>query len=73
MLFYLAIERKPKNTESNSQTQVNQKDTLEVKSESTENRAYNTNWQDDLISYYVRNSKNELIVSALKSKDNLDW
>ena len=57
----------------NLQTEINHKDTLEVKSESTENRAYNTNWQDDLISYYVRNSKNELIVSALKSKDNLDW
>ena len=57
----------------NLQTEINHKDTLEVKSESTENRAYNTNWQDELISYYVRNSKNELIVSALKSKDNLDW
>jgi hypothetical protein len=71
---FLSCEKKEtKNAESDLQTEINHKDTLVVKTESTENRTYNTNWQDDLISYYVRKSKNELIVSALESKDNLDW
>ena len=56
-----------------SEVKLTSKDTSVFEIESAENRNLNTSWQDDLISYYVKNSKNELIVSALESKDNLDW
>ena len=57
----------------NLQTEINQKDILEVKPKSTKKIELSKDWKNDLISYYVKNSKIELIVSALKSKDNLDW
>ena len=73
MTFFSCDKKETKKIEKNPQTEVIQKDTLDTKLEHSEKRSLSRNWQDDLISYYVKNSKNELIVSALESKDNLDW
>ncbi len=53
--------------------EVNQKDTLETKKENPGNKILSTDWQDDLIVDYIKNSEKDLIKIHFKNKDKLQW
>ena len=55
------------------QTEVNQRDTLETKSKSTERRNLSIDWQDELIVDYAKKSKNPLIQYAIKDEKGFQW
>lgn len=74
LFMFLSCEKKEtKNVESNLQTEVNQKDTLEANTQSPKDIKVFNNWKDELISDYVKNSKKELIKVHFKAKDQLEW
>lgn len=71
---FLSCEKKEKKNEvKDLQTEVNQKDILDVKRQSTENGTLSTEWQDELIVDYIKNSKKDLIKIHFKNKDKLQW
>lgn len=73
ILFFSCDKKETKGESKNLPAEINHKDTLDVKSESTENRTLSKNWQDDLIVDYVKNSEKDLIKIHFKNKDKLKW
>ncbi len=72
--MFLSCEKKEmKNESSDFQVEVNQEDILNVRSESTKNKMLSTDWQDELIADYIKNSKKDLIKVHFKAKDKLEW
>lgn len=71
--FFSCKKDETKNVSDDLQIEVNQKDTLETKIENTENKILSTDWQDDLIVDYIKNSEKDLIKIHFKNKDKLQW
>ena len=71
--FFSCKKDETKSVLDDLQTEVNQKDTLETKIENPGNKILSTDWQDDLIVDYIKNSENELIKIHFKNKDKLQW
>lgn len=73
-LTFLSCDKKETKDEViDLQNEVNQKVTLETKKENPGNKILSTDWQDDLIVDYVKNSEKDLIKMHLKNKDKLQW
>jgi hypothetical protein len=62
-----------KSVSDDLQIEVNQKDTLETKKENPGNKILSTDWQDDLIVDYIKNSEKDLIKIHFKNNDKLQW
>lgn len=71
--FLSCMKDETKSVSDDLQTKVNQKDTLKIKKENPINKISSTDWQDDLIVDYIKNSENELIKIHFKNKDKLQW
>jgi hypothetical protein len=71
--FFSCKKDETKNVLDDLQIEVNQKDTLETKTENTENKILSTDWQDDLIVDYIKNSEKDLIKIHFKNKNKLQW
>jgi hypothetical protein len=71
--FFSCKKDETKSVLDDLQTEVNQKDTLETKIENPGNKILSTDWQDDLIVDYIKNSEKDLIKIHFKNKDKLQW
>lgn len=71
--FFSCMKEETKNVSEDLKIEVNQKDTLESKIENPENKILSTDWKDDLIVDYIKNSEKDLIKIHFKNKDKLQW
>lgn len=71
--FLSCMKDETKSLSDDLKTEVNQKDTLETKKENSANKILSTDWQDDLIVDYIKNSEKDLIKIHFKNKDKLQW
>jgi hypothetical protein len=76
LVFVSFLSCKVDKTESvvnDLRSEVNRKDTLDIKPKSIEKIILSTDWQDDLIIKYIKFSKDEFLQSAVKSKKRIQW
>jgi hypothetical protein len=71
--FLSCMKDETKNVSDDLQTKVNLKDTLKTKKENPVSKISSTDWQDDLIVDYIKNSEKDLIKIHFKNKDKLQW
>lgn len=71
--FFSCKKDETKSVSDDLQIEVNQKDTLETKIKNPRNKILSTDWQDDLIVDYIKNSEKDLIKIHFKNKDKLQW
>lgn len=73
-LTFLSCDKKQTKDEViDLQTEVNQKDTLDTKTQSSKDTKEFNDWKDKLIADYIRNSKKKLIKSSFESDEYIQW